>query len=230
MSKLSDLINEAKDRETNKTLAELGKNIPAPKQTITKPNPFANLKKTVAALSSSATAEEGANPPRKSAPSSTPFKFNLGTKKVETQVAPALPMIPATVQPEEGVADSLQETVTPSFSEAVSAKEFQSPDQPDEYNDEHVRELKQALSILEQSIDNKELVADALKNIMVNIKQHVFLKDILLPEDCQLMVRGLRESYGVTIAKKQKKRGKRDTNAKDVEAVMEQLADLDITI
>lgn len=219
MSKLSELIGKKKEEQTSGVETV---------KTITKPNPFANLKKTVAALSSSATAEEGANPPRKSAPSSTPFKFNLGTKKVETQVAPVSP--PVEVQPEEGVADSLQETVTPSFSEAVSAKEFQSPDQPDEYNDEHVRELKQALSILEQSIDNKELVADALKNIMVNIKQHVFLKDILLPEDCQLMVRGLRESYGVTIAKKQKKKGKRETTAKDVEAVMEQLADLDITI
>jgi len=191
-----------------------------------KQNAFANLKKTVAGESSAATVGEDAaltGPPTPEVSSSEPFKFNLGKSPNAQDLPP--------VQPQTGAVDSMQETAAPSFSEKDAAKDFQSADQPDEYTDTHVAELKQALDILKGSMGgNKELVADALKNILISLKRHTFLSDILLPEDCGLMVAGLRESYGVTIAKKQTKQKKRDATAQDVDAVLDQLIDIDIQI
>jgi len=223
MSKFSELLDKGNKKEEPKDEYLEGiMDKQTPKQTA-----FANLKKTVADQSSAATAGEdtphtGTPVPEVSSPKS--FKFNLNPSK-------AVPK--EKVQLETGVAvmdSSLQQTATPDFSEKDAAKDFQSADQPDQYTDVHVKELKQALDILKNSIDNKELVADALKNIMINLKKHTFLSDILLPEDCQLMVIGLRESYGVTIAKKQSKKSKRDATTQDVDQVLDQLADLDLQI
>lgn len=220
MSKFGDLLGKPKDSEGHVS------NTPAGKQILNhqvKKNAFANLKKTVADQSSAATGGEDTDSPGPQPEVSSPklFKLNLGKNSVASD--------PPSVQ-QPGATDSMQETVAPTFSEKDAAKEYQSADQPDQYTDVYVAELKQALDILKNSIDNKELVADALKNIMTNLKQHSFLSDILLPEDCQLMVAGLRESYGVTIAKKQTKKTKRDATAQDVDAVLDQLSDVDIQI
>ncbi len=228
MSKFGDLLGKKKEtldplsREQAEKLNNLHDSI---QNRTTKQNIFANLKKTVADQSSAATAGEDTFPAGvpSEVSSPKPFKFNLGKS---TEVASATP--PADQQ--TGVADSMQETVAPTFSEKVAAKDFQSPDQPDQYTDVHVVEFKQSLDILKNSISNKELVSDALKNILTNLKKHTFLNDLLLPEDCGLMVASLRESYGVTIAKKQTKKTKRDTTAQDVDQVLDQLADVDISI
>ncbi len=213
MSSFSDLLG--KKEETLKV------DNATPKQ-----NAFANLKNTVAGRSPTVTGGEGtvAAAPKVSSPK--PFKFNLGVQSPKSVVASAK----SPAEQSAGAADSMQETAAPSFSEEDAAKDFQSVDQPDQYTDVHVAELKQALDILKNSIGNKELVADALSHIMRGLKKHTFLSDILLPEDCQLMVAGLRESYGVTIAKKQSKSKKRTANIQDVDEVLDQLSDIDIQI
>lgn len=232
MSKFGDLLRKSEKKPQHEiTVAEMPDQSHTIQQNTLKKNAFANLKKTVATVSPVATAGEGGLPPEVLTPSPTSFKFNLEKQKTkisDTAVVASPP--PCKPQSKTGVVDPMQETTAPSFSETEAAKDFQSADQPDTYNDKHVEEFKQALDILKNSIDNKELIADALKHIMVNLKRHVFLQDILLPEDCQLMVRGLRESYGVTIAKKQTKRTKKETNSQDVDAVLDQLADLDMQI
>ena len=220
MSKFGDLLNKKQDAEGHIEQAT-GIIRPTPKQSA-----FANLKKTVAGQPPAATVGGGTAHVSGSRPEVSPpkpFKFNLGKSP---EVAP----VPPLMQSQTGAVDSMQETTAPIFNEKAAAKDFQSSDQPDQYTDKHVEELKQALDILKNSIDNKELVADALKNIMTNLKRHTFLNDILLPEDCQLMVASLRESYGVTIAKKQTKKTKRDATTQDVDAVLDQLADVDIQI
>lgn len=116
------------------------------------------------------------------------------------------------------------------FSEANAAKEFTSPDQPEKYSKELVTEFRSSLDILVNSIENKELVSDALKKIMIDLLKYPFLGDIMHPENCQLMVRGLRSSYGVTLAKKQTRRTKKETTSADVEEVMDLIGDLDIEI
>lgn len=226
MSKFSDLVGKRKEKQQHELTIDQMPSSNHNIQLSPKQNAFANLKKTVTDQSSAVTVGEDTPSTGPSPEVSSPksFKFNLGKKTEIEQDSPPL------VQSKLGAADSMQETAAPTFSEKDAAKDFQSPDQPDQYTDAHIAELKQSLDILKNSIDNKELVADALKHIMISLKKHTFLNNILLPEDCQLMVAGLRESYGVTIAKKQTKKKKRDSTTQDVDEVLDQLADLDMQI
>lgn len=120
--------------------------------------------------------------------------------------------------------------VSGDFSESKSAKQFQAEDQPEGYEQIHVDELKQSLDILVNSIDNKEMVGDALKKIMLDLKRYPFLVNIMHPEDCNLMVRAVRESYGVTLAKKQNRSKKRAATSKEVEDTLDILADMEINL
>ncbi len=129
----------------------------------------------------------------------------------------------------EKQADATME-VNPADIEATSAKEFQSEDQPDGYEASAVEELKQSISILQDGFENKELISEALKNIMLLLRRHEFLKDMLLPEDCGAMVRALRESYGRVITVKNTRSNKKIAVQKDVTDVMSELDGLDITI
>lgn len=56
--------------------------------------------------------------------------------------------------------------------------------------------------------ENTPMIGHALRRIMVDMKLHPELGDLLLPEDLGNMVKALRESYGQTIAIKEKKRKK----------------------
>ena len=109
---------------------------------------------------------------------------------------------------------------------AISAAEFNSPDQSDEVNPEVILELQQCMAILASSFGQKELVSNAIRAVLIHVKKYPFLKDILLPEDCQLMVRALRESYGVAIVSKTTRAKKTSANQKDVTDAEDMLADL----
>lgn len=217
MSKFSELLN--KDKE----YAEKAE---------TKSNPFAALRKSVVAastpLSKSTTDAEEVDgiPPVSEKTSSAPFSLQ-GQKK---ETATASLSVNGKTPPDTTEQNIMQGVSGDSFSEAKSSKEFQSEDQPDAFDQELVDKLKESLDILVNSMDNKELIGDALKQIMLSTKKHPFLADIMHPEDCQMMVRGLQESYGVTLAKKQVRGQKRAASSKDVEDIVDMLADVDISI
>lgn len=175
-------------------------------------NPFAVLKKSVAAskIPSDATTDVG--------------EVSSGSPPAEEKTSPT------TTLPKTAPDDTMLGVSGANFSEANAAKEFTSPDQPEKYSKELVTEFRSSLDILVNSIENKELVSDALKKIMIDLLKYPFLGDIMHPENCQLMVRGLRSSYGVTLAKKQTRRTKKETTSADVEEVMDLIGDLDIEI
>jgi len=216
MSKFGDLLNDNSEE----------KHIEAQER---KANPFASLGKAVAKASvppaEATAAGETVNTPPVDAVSSAPFSF-LGKEKKEPSeniISPLVSDATPLDEPMQGISGG-------DFSEQKSAKEFQAPDQPDRYNEEIVGKLKDSLDILINSIDNKDLVGDALKQIMLNLKRYPFLIDVMHPEDCNLMVRAVRESYGVTLAKKQTRSTKRATTSKEVEDVLDILGDVEISL
>ena len=181
-------------------------------------NVFKNLKKRVTGVASPLRPSvEGEVPAKEQTTSpSTPSK----TKGFKL----ALPAKPTGV-------DSIENKSTPEFSEEVASKEFQTPDQPDSFDENEVTALKEKLEILVENMSNKELVQGALKTILLHLERHSFLYDILKPEDCGLMVRALRASYGVTVTVKRQKKEKKGRTQKDVKDVMDELSELgDITI
>lgn len=117
------------------------------------------------------------------------------------------------------------EPIVPATS-ATPIKSFIFDDQAESYPSEVLAEIEQAVLTLTNSIDNKELVGNAVASIVSKIAQHDFLKDILAPEVLGLMVRGLRESYGVAVAKKSKASAKRAATSAGLEKTKSLLSGL----
>jgi len=181
-------------------------------------NVFKNLKKRVTDVSPPAHPTVGGEVPAKEPPISPPTSSKPKGFKL------ALPGKTSGVDPTEHKS-------TPDFSEDAASKEFQSPDQPDNFDENEVTILKEKLEILVENMPNKELVQGALKTILLHLERHPFLYDILKKEDCGLMVRALRTSYGVTVTVKRQKKEKKGRTQKDVKDVMDELSELgDITI
>ena len=80
------------------------------------------------------------------------------------------------------------------------------------YTQDEVAQFKGSFQMLKDAITNPKLVGQAVKNIMVMMGANPHLCNIAMPEEVGLMVRGIRQSYGVTVAKKSaasEQRGKR---------------------
>ncbi len=208
MSKFGDLLKNGNEEKQEEVEAK-------------KANPFGMLKKAVARTPVPSTATAAAE-----VKSDSPSR--------QTSAAPAQASVgdssPSRTDATSPDTSDVMLGVSGDFSESRSAREFQAEDQPDGYEEEHVNALKDSLDILVNSMDNKELVADALKKIMLDLKRYPFLVNILHPEDCNLMVRAVRESYGTTLAKKQVRQGKRQATSKEVDDVMDMLGDMEISI
>lgn len=86
---------------------------------------------------------------------------------------------------------------------------------------EDMAKFQFAMEGLRQAMDKPELVLNATRNILISLKEHPEFKQMVLPEDCQLMVRGLRESHGLvqtskiikTNKNKEKKKGSEENQA-----------------
>ncbi len=109
-------------------------------------------------------------------------------------------------------------------------KTFVFDDQPDKYPADVLEDIEQSIRILQGSFENPELVGNAINSLVGKIQEHDFLKDILAPEAMGLMVRGLRESYGITIRKKSKTQKKREQRIKDQAEVDELLKNFDLDL
>ncbi len=130
----------------------------------------------------------------------------------------------------DAVVDSEPGRVDNSSATEISADEFNSPDQPEKFTEDDVQSFKEALEVLSNNIDNKEIVGQATSNILQLIQNNENVKAMLQPEDINLMVRGLRESYGTAIVKKSAKKEKTVVNEKNVNELMKDMSDLDFTV
>lgn len=213
MSKFGDLLKNNNKAEEN---AFVDEKLGIGQKDKPKVNPFAILGKAVGAVKDTSPSVSKSNPTAAA---------GVADARLPSEATSAAP----TDVPSPDTEDVMS-GVSGDFSESKSAREFQAEDQPEGYEQIHVDELKTSLDILVNSIDNKEMVGDALKKIMLDLKRYPFLVNIMHPEDCNLMVRAVRESYGVTLAKKQGRSAKRKATSKEVEDTLDILADVEITL
>ena len=185
----------------------------------TKPEPTAKPKIKLNKAKSSATKALQAKLKNKVPPGAA-IASSPGKSAPKLAEGTAKPVTPPTV-----TAD-----VVPSASLLTDDDKFIHEEQPDKFEQEQVEKIKNALEILKNSLDDPDLVSEAIKNILTHLQEHPFLSDILAPEDLGMMVRGLRKSYGITIAKKKGKAKKKAANQADVDEVASMLSDMVIDI
>jgi len=195
---------------------------------------FSALSKIKNKTVASETESEDCNPPRSS-------ETGSATVVGETSAKKEFPANSGAVSPTKSLQEIIKKSKTKTESKKpiepeledepeVSSKEFQYDSQKEKYSSEEVKEIQAALETLKNSIDQPEIVGQALRSIMHDMQTNPNLVDLLAPEDIGLMVRGLRESYGVAIAKKQQYKSKRKRTEEEVDNTIDELKGLGIEL
>lgn len=95
----------------------------------------------------------------------------------------------------------------------ITAAEFTHPSQPDIMDAAVVKEMRDALEVLQtallQDVADTQTIRMSVTYIIDSLQKDPKLKNHLHPEDIGLMVRSIRETYGMAIVTKTTRRGKR---------------------
>lgn len=217
----SDLVAKSKNGEETKPKEEVPQNA------------FSKLKNTIANRTKPQTggSQTGEVDPARKSPPASPVTvskgkgFNLKLKKSPPLQEPKKETTSLEEQTEAAIEDKT-EVVASTFSEEDLAAEFNSEDQADKFQQAEIDNIREKLQLLEDNIDDKDIVQNALKIILTRTHEHEFLQGIFHPEDLGLMVRAMRESYGVTVTVKKQRSTKRKQVAQDVSDVMDEISDL----
>ncbi len=220
-------FSEMLNKDKGLTLADIPDDTPIvfPRE---KPNPFSTLRNTLAG--SGIVKDSQQNPqssdeaescpilePTTVSSVSKPGGFGLLFKKE----SPGVPSLPET-KTDASIPEKIDASVS------LTAAEFNMEGQPENFNEIQIADIKEKLDLLSSNIDNKTIVQNALKIILGQMKKHEFLKGILMPEDCGLMVRAMRESYGRTLTVKKERSATRQTNRDTVDSVLDELSEVDL--
>lgn len=99
----------------------------------------------------------------------------------------------------------------------ITADDFNYPMQPDKYSPEEVEKVKESFRILEDTLTNKEMVGQSVRNVLSLTRQNRALASSLLaPEDIRLVTAGLMQSYSVAIKVKRERATKKQENQEQV--------------
>ena len=109
------------------------------------------------------------------------------------------------------------------------ADEFNFDGQPDKYDAEQVAKLAASLELIQDNLNDKDMIGQAVKNILSDLKQYPELTAILRPEHCGLMVKGLKQSYGTVIAKKSERKSKKQASSEEVNKILENMGGIDLS-
>lgn len=153
----------------------------------------------------------------------------LAKKKELEEKTPAV----ETVSPSTGVAVDTEDTAVVETEEedtvdatavdTSSVSHFNHPTQPDAMPASIEEDLKRSLDIIKLQFEDRALVGQAIPHIMRSLQENPNLRALLAPEDIGLMVRGLRECYGVAVTVKVEKKAKKETVAKEKSEIGKEL-------
>lgn len=180
--------------------------------------------------------DEGNQPPNPSRPK--PVTGSVAFNFTKSEPAPTVPVEKNATESDAGSgnkSDLPSTNTTPPSLDSIgemNIDDFTFKEQPEKYSEDAVEQLNGAIQILHESIDNKQMVGQAISIIMKTLQEHPFLKDNMRarPEDLGLMVEGLRKSYGTVVQRKQGNKKKRVENDKKVMETVEALKGLDLGI
>lgn len=101
---------------------------------------------------------------------------------------------------------------------------FNHPTQPDKMPESAEEDLRANLKMLQENFSDRQLVGQAIPHIMQTLQANPNLREILMPEDCQTMVRALRECYGTAVREKQASSQKRERKKAENSEIASELA------
>lgn len=96
---------------------------------------------------------------------------------------------------------------TAGLAASIGAEQFQFASQTNGMTEATAEGFRETLDLLANCFADKDMVGTVLRRIMVDLDNHPEFEEIMHPQDCGMMVKALRESYGVALIRK-------ETNAK----------------
>jgi len=145
-------------------------------------------------------------------------KFSFGKRKKTDRPVPKTITTPPTttlkVEPIEKMIPN-KELISPPVIEMA-----------DGFSEKAIVELNDQFQMLFSCLGDRQVIGDALKNLLAHIKEHPEYRNILAPEHFGTMVQAMRETYGIAIDIKEKKIAKKGKNAEIEEAISAGLGDL----
>ena len=248
MTKLADLLAKSKSKKVEADAAAKpveGRNVPDVEQVTPKSNSLANATNKVNEAGKDhkiivSEPEPATKPdlkpdgrPAQSQPKANPFaKLSANRsnalanlKKANTAPKVAKPDLSKYEEPEPTMEIKAPPSVEEIASQQIdlSDSEFNNSTQPDGYTEEEATDFRNLFDYLAQHITDPMVVGNATKEIISKLRNNLFLREILREEDIGMMVRGLREAYGVEINKKTAKRAKNTKAEEDAAMMMELL-------
>jgi len=94
------------------------------------------------------------------------------------------------------------------------------------FSEEVITGLNGQFKVLFDCLGDREIIGEALKNVLSHIKEHPEYNKILAPEHYGTMVQAMRETYGIAVEIKEKKVAKKGKSAEIEEAFSAGLGDL----
>ena len=148
------------------------------------------------------------------------FKFKgLGNSKSQKEA-------PSDTEPNQDSVSSVEsEEPKPVAKKTPPTRGFVHPEQSDKYTEEEVERIQTSISILYENMEDKEIVAQAMRAVLTDIRKNQNLRELIKPEDCGMMVRHLREEYGVEVIKKAGKAKAKTESIQRQDDIMQELGD-----
>ena len=95
---------------------------------------------------------------------------------------------------------------------------------------ESATKFQEMVEMLEENIDNEGELQNVLKGTLEYLNDNPEVDAILTPESRAIFVKAARNSYGITLVAKTARKAKTTKATKKVDALMDELADLDFTL
>lgn len=119
------------------------------------------------------------------------------------------------------LAVALETTIPPLMVDTTPASK-----NPTNYPEDMHETLTHAITMLKQNMDNPTLVSTSINHVMMTLQNNPELVNQLRPEDGQLFVRALQNSYSVVKRSKAKGVAKRTQKREDIDSMKQVLQGL----
>lgn len=210
---LKDMIERSKRERA--TLEVTPQDAP---QDATKPSPAANKPSSLAALI--------ANKPVANEPPAAKAVMQAAQLPAQsTPASPKMPDVPLTGAKAETfkLAPTVEELAN---TQVDLADDFVNPGQPESYTQEEAQEFIALFDMLKNNITDAAVVGQMTHSVIAKLRANRTLRKVMQPEHMGLMVRGLRESYGVSQEKKTERKEKASAAQDDADQLAAFLKEL----
>ena len=123
----------------------------------------------------------------------------------------------------EGVQAAPVSLIDAAQSLTLPTDSFNHPTQPSSFAMDQMVAIKNSIKVLADNIEDKNIVSDAIRNVLLTMMQNPETAELIEDGDIQMMTRGLRASYGQVLTVKQTRKKTTTAKSQRIDETLEKL-------